>query len=71
MALTAIGVGVALEVLLLLRAASATRARLRMTPEGADEPLPVLAHPVWTVAIALLVGVLGFVLLAAFIARSS
>jgi hypothetical protein len=70
LALTAIGVAVALEGLLLLRAALATRARLRVPPEGADVPLPAHAHPAWTVVIALLVGVLGFVLLAAFVARS-
>ena len=70
LALTAIGAGVVLEVLLLLRAAAATRARLRVTPDGADGPLPIHAHPAWTVAIALLVAVLGFVLLAAFVARS-
>jgi hypothetical protein len=61
---------VALEGLLLVRAALATRARLRGPPEGADAPLPTHAHPAWTLAIALLVGVLGFVLLAAFVARS-
>jgi hypothetical protein len=70
LALTAIAVGIVLEVLLVLRAASATRARLRVTPAGADGPLPVHAHPTWTVAVALLVGALGFVLLAAFVARS-
>jgi hypothetical protein len=71
LALTAIGAGVVLEVLLLLRAASATRARLRVTAEGAEEPLPLHAHPAWTVAIGVLVALLGFVLLAAFVARSS
>jgi hypothetical protein len=70
LALTAIGAGMVLEVLLLLRAASATRARLRVTPDGEDESLPVRAHPAWTVAIALLVAVLGFLLLAAFVART-
>jgi hypothetical protein len=70
LALTAIGAGVALEVLLLLRAASAARARLRVPPEGADESLPLHAHPAWTVAIGVLVAVLGFLMLAAFVART-
>jgi hypothetical protein len=70
LALTAIALAVILEGVLVFRAALATRARLRVPPEGAEAPLPTQAHPAWTVAVALLVGVLGLVLLAAFVARS-
>ena len=77
-AIGAIGVAALLETLLLLRAVRRSRASLRETiaaaaPVGADVPGGAL-DDVWTgraatLGIALLVALLGFALLAAFIAR--
>jgi hypothetical protein len=72
LALGAIGVAVLLETLLLLRVAAAARARLRQAASGEDEPSPnatALVGRPWTVGIALLVAMLGFLLLAAFLSR--
>jgi hypothetical protein len=74
LALAAIAVAAALETLLLLRAAAAARAGLRAVAgpdEDGDERVVVraLVGRAWTVGIAILVAVLGFVLLAAFVGR--
>ena len=74
-ALGAILVAVLLEAVLLLRAAALARARLRTLAEAheavveANAAPPRLAGRAWTVAIALLVALLGFALLAAFLLR--
>jgi hypothetical protein len=68
-ALGAIAAAVILETILVLRAAAAARARLRAAvDEGVVPASPFTGHA-WTAGIALLVAVLGFVLLAAFVVR--
>jgi hypothetical protein len=73
LALGAIVVAMTLEVLLLLRASAASRARLQRAAESADageaEFAPRLVGRMWAVGIAVLVAILGFVLLAAFLVR--
>ncbi len=68
LALAAIAVAMALETLLLLRAAAATRAHLRAAAEEGGSAMVSAGLP-WRVGVSLLVAVLGFVLLAAFVAR--
>jgi hypothetical protein len=73
--LGAILVAVPLEALLLLRAATRARARLRAVAQSGeamaehDAAPPRLVGRAWTVAVALLVALLGFALLAAFLLR--
>jgi hypothetical protein len=81
-ALGGIGVAVILEALLVLKAALSARARLREAIATEDEPgqggeKSQVTHgprrwaaPAWTVGIALLVAMLGFALMAAFLARA-
>jgi hypothetical protein len=69
LALGAILLAVVLEAVLLLRAAAASRARLKAaTSEEGAEPGRLVGRA-WTVAIGLLVALMGFALLAAFLAR--
>jgi hypothetical protein len=69
LALGAIAVAVLLETILVLRAAAAARARLRAAvTEGVATASAFTGHA-WTAGIAVLVAVLGFVLLAAFVVR--
>jgi hypothetical protein len=70
LALGAILVAVALEVVLLLRAAATSRARLQSALEG-EQARGRLVGRAWSVGIALLVAVMGLVLLAAFLVRLS
>lgn len=69
-AVGALGVAALLELALLLRAAAQSRARLRLPFEPSDARPSALALS-WTVAVALLVALLGFVLLAAFVERGN
>jgi hypothetical protein len=68
LALGAVVVAVALEVVLLLRAFAVSRARLERAAQGEELPRRLVGR-VWTVGIAVLVAVMGFVLLAAFLVR--
>ena len=70
LAVGAIVVAALLETILLLRAAGASRARLRALADTDATPQPLRAGRVVGVAVALLVALLGFVLLAAFVARA-
>jgi hypothetical protein len=74
-ALGAIGIAVILEALLLVKAALSSRARLQEAIDAGDDESARgqgsrrWASPVWTVGIALLVALMGFALMAAFLAR--
>jgi hypothetical protein len=72
LALGAIAVALLLEAVLVLRSAAAARARLRAAA-GEDSSTRAFAGGAWTagiaVLVAVLVAVLGFVLLAAFVGR--
>jgi hypothetical protein len=70
LALGAIVVAALLEAILLLRAAAASRSALHTTADAEATLAPRRAAPVATVAVALLVALLGFALLAAFVART-
>jgi len=70
----AIGLGalfaaVLLEVILLVRMAASTRARFAVDLDLTDAGAPVGAGRGWSVAVAVLVMLLGFALLAAFLVR--
>jgi hypothetical protein len=70
-ALGGIGVAVALELLLVLRAVALARAALRQA-ESTDEAAGArFVGRAWTVAVGVLVGVLGFALLGAMLLRLS
>jgi hypothetical protein len=69
LALAAIAVATVLETLLLLRASAAARARLRAAAEDEGVAAKAFLGRFGTVALAVLIGALGFVLLAAFVAR--
>jgi hypothetical protein len=69
--LAAIFVAVLLETVLLLRAAASSRARLRAAAQEEGAPQAQLVGRAGTVALALLVALLGFALLAAFLARAA
>jgi hypothetical protein len=68
-ALAAIFVAVVLETLLILRAAVRARTRLRAAAGEVEGLRPALAGRAWALALALLVALLGFALLAAFLVR--
>lgn len=71
-ALGAIVVAIVLEALLLLRAARSSRAVLQQAADEAGEeltPYPSAASRAWTVGISVLVALMGFALLAAFLVR--
>jgi hypothetical protein len=76
LAMGALGVAAVLETLLLLRALAASREALRVNARASAEatmglPRPNWTHtlaPTWTVLVALFVAILGFALLAAFLA---
>jgi hypothetical protein len=67
--LVAILVAVLLETVLLLRAAASSRARLRAAVSEEGAPPGRLVGRAGTIALALLVALMGFALLAAFLAR--
>jgi hypothetical protein len=69
-ALGAIAVAMALETVLLLRTARYARAQLRAAASGESELVDTRADRSGKLAIGLLVAMLGFVLLAAFLARA-
>jgi hypothetical protein len=69
LALWAILVAVILEALLLLKASASSRARLRVAEKEGGEGSGRLVGRGWTVGIALLVAMMGFALMAAFLAR--
>jgi hypothetical protein len=69
LALAAIAFAAVLETLLVLRASAQARARLRTAAEGEGVAAKTFLGRAWTVAVAVLVGALGFLLLAAFVAR--
>jgi hypothetical protein len=58
-----------LEVLLLLRASMAARARLHVAEAESGLRAPRFVSRTWTVVLGLLVALLGFGLLAAFLVR--
>ncbi len=68
-AMTALVAALVLETLLLLRAAAVSRARLRAAEHTEEAGDARLVGRGWSVAIGLLLGVLGFALLGAFLAR--
>ncbi|MGD0525613.1 MAG: hypothetical protein ABSE49_10735 [Polyangiaceae bacterium] len=68
-ALWGILVAVALEVLLLLKASATSRARLRAAEAAGGAAVGRLVGRGWSVGLAVLVAMLGFALLAAFLAR--
>jgi hypothetical protein len=68
-ALGALFAAVVLEVVLLLRMAASTRARFADDLRDPDASVPAGAGRGWSVAVALLVTLLGFALLAAFLVR--
>jgi hypothetical protein len=70
LAVGAIVVAALLETILLLRAAAASRARLRALADTGETPQPLRTGRIVGVVVALLVALLGFVLLAAFVARA-
>jgi hypothetical protein len=69
LALGAILLAVLLEALLLLKASASSRARLRVAEKEGGEGSGRLVGRAWTVGIALLVAMMGFALMAAFLAR--
>ena len=68
-ALGAVASAALIEALLVLRAAGASRARLRAALTGGDGPSPISSA--LGIAIGLLVALLGFLLLAAFLVRAA
>jgi hypothetical protein len=68
-ALGAIAIAVVLEVLLLLRTATASRARLRAASAESDAGDALRTGRVWGIVVSLLVAMLGFALLGAFLVR--
>lgn len=72
LALAGVGVGAVLEALLLVRAARRTRARWMAVERAYGEAPPrEVAEWAWRVGLAVLVALLGFALLIAFLARES
>jgi hypothetical protein len=69
-ALGAIMLAIVLEAVLLLRASAASRARLRAATSDEGPGAGRLVGRAWTVVIGLLVALMGFALLAAFVARA-
>jgi hypothetical protein len=69
LALWAILIAVILEALLLLKASATSRARLRAAEKEGGAGSGRLVGRGWTVGIALLVAMMGFALMAAFLAR--
>jgi hypothetical protein len=70
LAVGALVVAALLEAVLLLRAAAASRARLRALADAGATLQPLRGSRVVAVVAALLVALLGFALLAAFVART-
>jgi hypothetical protein len=68
-ALGAIAIAVILEVLLLLRIVAAARARLRAASAETDAGIALRPSRVWGIVVSLLVAMLGFALLGAFLVR--
>jgi hypothetical protein len=68
-ALSAIAIAVVLEVLLLLRAVTTSRARLRAASAESDAGNALRTGRVWGIVVSLLVAMLGFALLGAFLVR--
>ncbi len=68
-ALSAIALAVILEVVLLLRLVAASRARLRAVSAERDAGNALRTGRVWGIVVALLVAMLGFALLGAFLVR--
>jgi hypothetical protein len=68
-ALGGIALAALLEVLLLLRASRSARARVHDPEDAATRAAPRFLGRAWTVGLALLVAMLGFALLAAFLVR--
>ncbi|HEX8792871.1 MAG TPA: hypothetical protein VF765_18120 [Polyangiaceae bacterium] len=68
-ALGAIAVAVILEVVLLLRIVAASRARLRAASREDDAREALRTARVWGIVVSLLVAMLGFALLGAFLVR--
>ena len=71
MALAAIVLAMLLEAALLLRAARVARERLRETTAYERDTLNARAGRVGGLAVALLVALLGFALIAAFLVRAA
>ena len=69
LALWAILLAVILEAVLLVKASASSRARLRAAEKEGGEGSGHLVGRGWTVGIALLVAMMGFALMAAFLAR--
>ena len=69
LALGGLLVAAVLEVLLLLRTSVAARAKLRAHEDAADAGPVRFVGRAWSVGVGLLVALLGFALLAAFVGR--